>query len=89
MRSAGGFNDNADDDGSQFSLPFIGHMSLPRQLRLLMVLFALGISVMVLGMWQGARVNAKVAAQIQVVGDIMMHSQRACGAFSSGRTTQR
>ena len=69
----------ADDSeaGDNLSLPLIGHLSLPRQLRLLLVAFAAGMSLTILGMWQNAAVNARVAAQIQVAGDILMHTQRA------------
>ena len=65
------------EDEENLSLPLIGHLSLPRQLRLLLVAFAAGILLTILGMWQNAAVNAKVAAQIQVAGDILMHTQRA------------
>jgi twitching motility protein PilJ len=66
-----------DEEEDNLSLPLIGHLSLPRQLRILLVAFAAGILLTILGMWQNAAVNAKVAAQVQIAGDILMHSQRA------------
>ncbi|MGX4642028.1 methyl-accepting chemotaxis protein [Massilia sp. SYSU DXS3249] len=58
------------------SLPLIGHLSLPRQLRILLAAFVAGILLTILGLWQNAAVNARVAAQVQVAGDVLMHSQR-------------
>jgi twitching motility protein PilJ len=65
------------EEEDNLRLPLIGHLSLPRQLRLLLVAFAAGILLTILGMWQNAALNARVAAQIQVAGDILMHTQRA------------
>ena len=65
------------EDEENLSLPLIGHLSLPRQLRILLAAFGAGILLTILGMWQNAEVNAKVAARIQVAGDILMHTQRA------------
>ncbi len=69
---------SADDNGEEenLSLPLIGHLSLPRQLRILLAAFVAGILLTILAMWQNAEVNAKVAAEIQVAGDILMHTQR-------------
>ena len=66
-----------DDEDDKLSLPLIGHLSLPRQLRILLAAFGAGILLTILAMWQNAAENAKVAAQIQVAGDILMHTQRA------------
>ncbi|MGJ9417021.1 methyl-accepting chemotaxis protein [Massilia sp. CMS3.1] len=74
-RAPAAADDTEDEDN--LSLPLIGHLSLPRQLRILLVAFAVGILLTILAMWQNADVNAKVAAQIQVAGDILMHTQRA------------
>lgn len=65
-----------DDEDSRLRLPLIGHLSLPRQLRILLVAFAVGILLTILAMWQNAAVNARVAAQVQVASDLLMHSQR-------------
>ena len=65
------------EDEENLSLPLIGHLSLPRQLRILLAAFGAGILLTILAMWQNAEVNAKVAAKIQVAGDILMHTQRA------------
>jgi twitching motility protein PilJ len=73
-RRAPAAEEGADED--KLRLPLIGHLSLPRQLRLLLVAFVAGISLTILGMWQNAAGNAKVAAQIQVAGDILVHTQR-------------
>ena len=65
-----------DEEESNLSLPLIGHLSLPRQLRILLVAFGGGILLTILAMWQNANVNARVAAQIQVASEIQLHSQR-------------
>ncbi|MFC3459594.1 MULTISPECIES: methyl-accepting chemotaxis protein [Massilia] len=65
-----------DDEDSSLRLPLIGHLSLPRQLRILLVAFGAGILLTILAMWQNAAVNARVAAQVQVASDLLMHSQR-------------
>ncbi len=68
--------DEDDDEDSSLRLPLIGHLSLPRQLRILLVAFGAGILLTILAMWQNAAVNARVAAQVQVASDLLMHSQR-------------
>ena len=60
----------------ELSLPLIGHLSLPRQLRLLLGAFAAGILLTVLSMWQNAAHNARAAAQSQTASDALMNAHR-------------
>ena len=66
----------ADEEEESLRLPLIGHLSLSRQLRILLVSFGVGILLTILAMWQNAAGNARVAAQVQVTSDLLMHSQR-------------
>jgi twitching motility protein PilJ len=74
---AKGLEKEQDED---LSLPLIGHLSLPRQLRLLLGAFAAGILVTVLAMWQNAARDAEAAARSQTASDALMHSQRVAKA---------
>ena len=67
--------DKADDSGD-LRLPLIGHLSLPRQLRVLLAAIGIGIVVTVLALWQNAANNAVASAQTQIASDALMHSQR-------------
>jgi len=57
-------------------LPLIGHLSLPRQLRVLLYGAAAGIVVTIFALWQNASGNAVASAQTQIASDALMHSQR-------------
>jgi twitching motility protein PilJ len=57
-------------------LPLIGHLSLPRQLRILLVAFAIGILLTILSLWRNSGSGAVVGAQTQIAGEALMHSQR-------------
>jgi twitching motility protein PilJ len=57
-------------------LPLIGHLSLPRQLRLLLIAAVFGIAVTILALWQHSASNAVSASQTQIASDALMHSQR-------------
>ena len=57
-------------------LPFIGHLSLPRQLRILLVAFTIGVLVTLLSLWRNANSGAVAASQTQIAGEALMHSQR-------------
>ncbi len=65
--------DSADD---KLRLPLIGHLSLTRQLRLLLTAFVIGILLTILAMWQSSVRNDVAAAQSQIASDALMHSQR-------------
>ncbi|WP_426209651.1 methyl-accepting chemotaxis protein [Massilia sp. TWP1-3-3] len=66
-----------DDDGdSDIKLPFIGELSLPRQLRILFIVFGVSVLVTVLALWMNARANATSSDQTQIASDALMHSQR-------------
>jgi twitching motility protein PilJ len=62
--------------GDDLSLPLIGHLSLPRQLRLLLVAFTIGILLTILSLWRNAGSGAVAASQTQIAGEALMHSQR-------------
>jgi twitching motility protein PilJ len=57
-------------------LPLIGHLSLPRQLRILLGAFAVGILVTIFSLWRNAGSGAVASSQTQIAGDALMHSQR-------------
>jgi twitching motility protein PilJ len=68
----------ADAAGVQddLRLPLIGHLSLPRQLRILLIAFAVGILLTLLSLWRNAGSGAVAASQTQIAGEALMHSQR-------------
>jgi twitching motility protein PilJ len=65
--------EGADED---LSLPLIGHLSLPRQLRILLAAFAIGILLTILSLWRNAGSGAVAAGQAQIASEALMHSQR-------------
>lgn len=65
----------ADEDIDN-PLPFIGHLSLPRQLRILLMVFGAGILLTILALWRNAASNEVASAQTQIASDALMHSQR-------------
>ena len=66
----------ADDGDSDMRLPFIGDLSLPRQLRILFIVFGVSVLVTVLALWLNARANGTSSDQTQIASDALMHSQR-------------
>jgi twitching motility protein PilJ len=64
------------DDGDERPLPFIGHLSLARQLRILLIVSVIGILVTVFALWRNSNANAVASAQTQIASDALMHSQR-------------
>ena len=64
------------DESVDNPLPFIGHLSLPRQLRILLMVFGAGILVTILALWRNAASNEVASAQTQIASDALMHSQR-------------
>ena len=65
-----------DEPELDYQLPLIGHLSLPRQLRILLAVVTAGILVTVLALWQNATSSAVASSQVQVASDALMHSQR-------------
>ena len=65
---------DADEDLGQ--LPFIGHLSLARQLRVLLGAFVGGILVTIFALWQNSSASAVASAQTQIASNALMHSQR-------------
>jgi twitching motility protein PilJ len=66
----------ASDAEEDLRLPLIGHLSLPRQLRILLAAFAIGILVTIFSLWRNAGSGAVASSQTQIAGDALMHSQR-------------
>ncbi len=66
----------ADEAESDYRLPWIGHLSLARQLRILLVVFGAGVVLSVFALWQNANKSAIASAQTQIASDALMHSQR-------------
>jgi len=64
------------EDSGELRLPLIGHLSLPRQLRVLLAAIGVGIVVTIFALWQNASNNAVTSAQTQIASDALMHSQR-------------
>ncbi len=64
------------EDGDPIQLPLIGHLSLPRQLRILLVVFGAGILVTIFALWRNSVASADASAQTQLASDALMHSQR-------------
>jgi twitching motility protein PilJ len=63
----------ADED---LRLPLIGHLSLPRQLRILLAAFAVGILVTIFSLWRNAGSGVVASSQTQIASEALMHSQR-------------
>jgi twitching motility protein PilJ len=57
-------------------LPLIGHLSLPRQLRVLLMAVAIGILVTIVSLWRNASSIAVASSQTQIASEAVMHSQR-------------
>jgi twitching motility protein PilJ len=69
--------DSAQAETSEdLQLPLIGHLSLARQLRILLVTFAVGILLTIVALWQNSAANVIASAQTQIASDALMHSQR-------------
>jgi twitching motility protein PilJ len=64
------------DAARELQLPFIGHLSLARQLRILLVTFVIGILLTIIALWQNSASNVVASAQTQIASDALMHSQR-------------
>lgn len=71
---------HAADEGEDLRLPLIGHLSLSRQLRVVLAAFVAGILLTVLSMWQNAARTDVVSTQGQTAADALMHSQRVAKA---------
>ena len=65
-----------DEAAAELQLPLIGHLSLARQLRILLVTFVIGILLTIIALWQNSASNVVASAQTQIASDALMHSQR-------------
>ena len=61
------------EQAQELQLPLIGHLSLARQLRILLVTFAVGILLTIVALWQNAASNVIASAQTQIASDALMH----------------
>ena len=66
----------ADEAETELQLPLIGHLSLARQLRILLVVFGAGILVTIFALWRNSVASSVASAQTQIASDALMHSQR-------------
>ncbi len=71
---------NGPLEDEDLRLPLIGHLSLSRQLRLVLAAFIAGILLTVLSMWQNAARTDVVSTQAQIAADALMHAQRVAKA---------
>ena len=76
MRARPGLESSTQDETDELALPLIGHLSLPRQLRILLIAFVVGILLTLLALWQNAARNTIASNQTQITSDALMHSQR-------------
>jgi twitching motility protein PilJ len=76
LGSAMGRRRAEDSEEDLGQLPFIGHLSLARQLRILLGAFVGGILVTIFALWQNSSANAVASSQTQIASDALMHSQR-------------
>ncbi|MES2318549.1 MAG: methyl-accepting chemotaxis protein [Pseudomonadota bacterium] len=65
-----------EPESAPMELPFIGHLSLGRQQRILMGVFAGGIVVIVAALAMNTANSVKSSNQTQIASDALMHSQR-------------
>jgi twitching motility protein PilJ len=65
-----------EEEAQELQLPLIGHLSLARQLRILLVTFVIGILLTIVALWQNSASNVIASAQTQIASDALMHSQR-------------
>ncbi|WP_229458182.1 methyl-accepting chemotaxis protein [Massilia glaciei] len=65
-----------DEPESEFQLPFIGHLSLPRQLRILLMVLTASVAVALFALWRTTIANSVASDQTQIASDALMHSQR-------------
>jgi twitching motility protein PilJ len=70
----------AATEDEDLRLPLIGHLSLPRQLRILLSAAVIGILLTILSLWQHAARNAVSSSHTQIASDALMHSQRLAKA---------
>jgi twitching motility protein PilJ len=63
-----------------FVMPVLGRLPLRRQLAVLVPLLAVSLVLAVLFLWLDAGRSATAAAQVRLVGDSLMHSQRLARA---------
>jgi twitching motility protein PilJ len=68
--------ESGDEPDTPMELPFIGHLSLGRQQRILMGVFAGGIVVIIAALAMNTVNSVKASNQTQIASDALMHSQR-------------
>ena len=70
------FIGDALEKGGDLRLPLIGSMSLQQQMRVLSITMALALVAGAFFVWLNASQSALVSTQVQIAGDVLMHSQR-------------
>ncbi|WP_230419146.1 methyl-accepting chemotaxis protein [Undibacterium griseum] len=76
QRADATFIGDALEKGGDIQLPLIGKMSLQKQMRVLSVTMAVALLAGGFFVWLNANQSALVSTQVQISGDVLMHSQR-------------
>lgn len=67
---------DAIEKGRDIRLPLIGHLSLQRQIRYLLVAMGVSLLLSAVFVWLNAKQSELISTQAQISGEILMHSQR-------------
>ena len=70
------FIGDALEKGGDIRLPLIGHLPLPKQIRLLLIAMALFLLLGGVFVWLNASQSRLISTQAQIAGEALMHSQR-------------
>ena len=76
QRADATFIGDALEKGGDIRLPIIGKMSLQQQMRVLSITMGSALIVGAFFVWLNASQSALVSTQVQISGDMLMHSQR-------------
>jgi len=76
QRADATFIGDALEKGGDIRLPIIGKMSLQQQMRVLSITMGSALVVGAFFVWLNASQSALVSTQVQISGDMLMHSQR-------------
>ncbi len=67
---------DAFEKGRDIRLPLIGHLSLQRQIRYLLIAMGVSLLLSAVFVWLNAKQSELISTQAQISGEILMHSQR-------------
>ena len=76
QRADATFIGDALEKGGDIHLPFIGKMSLQKQMRVLSMTMGSALLAGAFFVWLNASQSSLVSTQVQISGDMLMHSQR-------------